>query len=58
MAENAEVGSVGGGNFEDETIKRSPVISKNLNRATGYLTLEAKLAFTQLRKAFIKAPIF
>ena len=56
MAENAEVGSIGG-DCEDETVKRSPLTSKNLNGATGYLTPDAKRAFTQLRQAFTKAPI-
>ena len=46
MAKDAEVGSVDGGDCEDETIKRSPLTSKNLNGTTGYLTHKAKLAFT------------
>ena len=58
MAENAEVGSIGGGgDCKDETIERSPLTSKNSNRATGYLTLNAKRVFTQLRQAFTKALI-
>ena len=57
VAEDAEVGSIGGGDCKDKTVKRSPLASKNLNRATGYLTLNAKQAFTQLRQAFTKAPI-
>ena len=57
VAEDAEVGSIGGGNYEDKTVKRSPLTSKNLNGATGYLTPKAKQAFTQLRQAFTKAPI-
>ena len=36
-------------------VERSPR-SKNLNRAS-YLTLKARLAFIQLKKAFTKAPI-
>ena len=56
MAEDAEVGSIGN-NCEDETVKRSPLTSKNPNRATGYLTPVAKQAFTQLRQAFTKASI-
>ena len=56
LVENAEVG-VGGSDREDETNRRSPN-SKNTNGARGYLTLKAKLAFTQLKKAFTKAPIF
>ena len=43
MAEDGEVGSIGGsGDSEDETVKRSLFISKNLNGATGYLTPNAK----------------
>ena len=33
-----------GSNYKDKTIKKSPF--KNLNRAIGYLTPEARLAFT------------
>ena len=54
VPEDAEV-NIGSGDCENGTVKRSPR-SKNLNGA-GYLTLEARLAFTQLRKAFTKAPI-
>ena len=58
MAENAKVGSVGiGNNCENKTIEISPLTSKNLNRAIGYLTPKARLAFTQLKKAFTKALI-
>ena len=56
MAEDAEVGSTGG-DCEDETVERSPLTSKNSNGAMGYLTPDAKRAFTQLRQAFTKAPI-
>ena len=56
MAEDAEIDSIGG-DCEDETFKRSPLTSKNSNGATGYLTPDAKRAFTQLRQAFNKAPI-
>ena len=58
MAMNAEVGSIGGGgDYEDETIKRSPLLSKYSNRATSYLTIGAKQVITQLRQAFTKALI-
>ena len=58
MAENAEVGSIGGGgDCEDETVERLPLTSKNSNGAMGYLTPDAKRAFTQLRQAFTEAPI-
>ena len=47
MAEDAEVDSIGGGgDREDETVERSPLTSKNSNGATGYLTPDAKRAFT------------
>ena len=51
MAKNAEVGNVGV-DCEDKMIERSPLNSKNSNGAIGYLTSKARLAFTQLRKAF------
>ena len=57
MAKDTEVGSMGG-DREDETVKRSPLTSKNSNGAISYLTPDAKRAFTQLRQAFTKAPIF
>ena len=57
VAKSDEVGIISGGdNCEDKTVKKSP--SKNSNRATVYLTPEARLAFTKLRKAFTKTPIF
>ena len=57
MAENAEVKSVGGGNCENGTVERSSLTSKNSNGITGYTTPKARLAFSQLRKAFTKALI-
>ena len=57
MAEDAEVGSIGGGDCEDETIEKSPLTSKNSNGATGFLTPGAKRAFTQLKEVFTEAPI-
>ena len=57
-AEDVELDSIGGcGNCRDETVKRSPLTSKNLNGAIGYLTPGAKQAFTQLRQVFTKASI-
>ena len=56
MAEEVEVGSIND-NCADETVKRSPLISKNSNGAIAYLTTGAKQAFTQLRQAFTKALI-
>ena len=55
MAAVDEIGVGGGGNCEDKTVKKSPL--KNLNRATDYLTPDARQAFTQLRQAFTEAPI-
>ena len=47
MVEDVEVGSIGGGgDREDETVERSPLTFKNSNGAIGYLTLDAKQAFT------------
>ena len=57
MAEDTKFSSIGS-DCEDETVKRLPLISKNSNGATGYLTLGTKQAFTQLRQAFTQAPIF
>ena len=55
VAEVDEVGVGGGGDREDKTVRRSP--SENSNGATGYLTPDARRAFTQLRQVFIKASI-
>ena len=43
------------GDCEDETVETSPF--KNLNKATSYLTPNARQAFTQLKQAFTKALI-
>ena len=56
VAESDEIGGSSSGDREDGTVKRSPC-SKNLNRATGELTPDARQAFTQLWQAFTKAPI-
>ena len=59
MAKGAEVDNFGdGGDSEDETVKKLTLTSKNLNKTISYLIPDAKQAFTQLRQAFIKAPIF
>ena len=55
VAEVNKVGVGDGGDCEDETVRRS--LSKNLNGATGYLTPDARQAFTQLKQTFTKAPI-
>ena len=57
MDEDAEVGSISGGDCKDKTVKKLPLISKNSNGVMGYLTPKARLAFTQLKIAFTKAPI-
>ena len=58
MAEDTEVGSIGGGgDCKDKTVERLPLTSKNSNGATGYLTPGAKQAFTQLRQVFTEALI-
>ena len=41
---------------EDKTVKR--LLCKRLNRATGYLTPNVRVTFTQLRQIFTKALIF
>ena len=41
---------------KDKMIKKLPF--KNLNKAEQYFTLEARLAFIQLKKAFTEAFIF
>ena len=47
MAENAEVSNVGdSGDWEDEMVKKSLLMSKNSNKAPGYLTPKVILAFT------------
>ena len=44
VAEVDEVGVGGGGDHKDETVERSQ--SKNSNGATGYLSPNARQAFT------------
>ena len=56
MAKDDEVGSVGGG-INNEIVKKSLLISTNLNRVIGYLTLKTRLVYTKLKKAFNKALI-
>ena len=55
VAKVDEVGVGGGDDCKDETVGGSP--SKNSDKATGYLTPNARRASTQLRQAFTKAPI-
>ena len=51
MTKNAELGSIDGSCYpKDLMVKRLPFISKNLNKATGYLTSNTKQVFTQLRQ--------
>ena len=57
MIENDKVGiESNDGDCKNKTVKRS-FWSKNPNRSAGYLNFSTKLAFTQLRKAFIKISI-
>ena len=54
MAESDEVGiSDDGSNCKDKIVENPS--SKNLNGVVQYLTSKVRLAFTQLRKLFIKA---
>ena len=59
-----EVGEVDGSKVgDDEVVKKVQKLSKSKNLSksivrSDFLTLETKLAFTKLRQAFIKAPIF
>ena len=47
MAEDAKIGNMSGGDkYDNETVKKSPLTSKNLNKAIGYLTLSPKWSFT------------
>ena len=55
VAKVDKVGVDGGSDYKEKMVGRS--LSKNLNGATGYLTLDARQAFTQLRQTFTKAPI-
>ena len=56
VSERHKVGIIDeGSNSKDKMIKRSP--SKNSNKTTSYLTPEARLAFTKLRKILTKALI-
>ena len=57
IAKDTEVGSVSVSDCGNETVKKLLLTSKNSNRAIGYLTPKARLAFTQLKKTFTKAPI-
>ena len=54
VIEDAKVGGGSGGDYEEETVKRS--LYKNLNGA-GYLTPNTKKTFNHLQHAFIKASI-
>ena len=42
----------------NKTVKKSSFFKKLLTRTTSYLTLNTKIAFTQLKKIFIKVLIF
>ena len=49
MTEDVKVGRIGSNN---ENIERSPLMSKNLNGAINYLTLDIKKTFSQLVQTF------
>ena len=55
LAEIDEIGVGGRSDCEDETVGKW--LSKNSNGAIGYLTPNARQAFTQLRQTFTEAPI-
>ena len=55
MAQNIEIINSNGGDWEDETVKKSQF--KNLNKVTDYSIPNAKQVFIQLRQALIKTPI-
>ena len=53
------VGEVNGDKVRDnEIVKKSQNLSKSKKTESGFLTSGARKAFTKLRQAFIKAPIF
>ena len=53
-----EIGlSIDGSKINDKMINLSSFTMRTMSSGTGFLTLKASLAFTQLRKAFIDAPI-
>ena len=56
VAEFNELGVDGDSDSKDKTVGR--LLSKNFNRAIGYLTPATRQTFTQLRQLFTKAPIF
>ena len=55
VAEVDKVGVSGSGDRKNKTVRR--LLSKNSNKAIGYLTPNARQTFTQLWQAFTKAPI-
>ena len=56
LAESDKVSTVGsGGDYKNKLVKRSSF--KNLNKVAKFLISKARLAFTQLQKAFTKALI-
>ena len=56
IAGNTKIGSIRDGD-DDETVKKSFLISKNLIKTVGYLTPQTRLIFTQLRKTLFQASI-
>ena len=56
IAEDVQVDSIRSGR-DNKMVKKSLFSFENLYGAAKYLTLDAKLAFTKLKKAFTIAPI-
>ena len=56
MVGDIEVADSDGGS--NKTVKKLPPYTKPTIKAIDYLTPNSKVAFNQLKKAFIKAPIF
>ena len=49
---------IGGANYSNKIVKRSPTYTKSTIGAMGYLIPNTKIVFTQLKKTFTKALIF
>ena len=56
VVESDEIGNGSGGDCKNRMVKKS-LRSKNLNRATVYLTPDIRQSFTQLRQLFTEIPI-
>ena len=56
MAENDEFSGSSDGDCESEIVEKLPCF-KNVNKTMGYLTLDARQAFTWLKQVFSKGLI-